>query len=129
MRVDEWRVTSRPSLAVGTMTFGWKFASEECDDDVSRQLMESFLDAGHTDVDTAFAYSGGETEKIIGRVMARHPSLLATLSIATKANPWPGGNMNSAAGKGGLSPVGPGRHCAPRHRMPFHSNNEGSKCV
>jgi len=25
--------------------------------------------------------------------------------------------------------VWPGRHCSPRHRMPFNSRNEGSKCV
>jgi aryl-alcohol dehydrogenase-like predicted oxidoreductase len=67
MRVDDMASNICRSLAVGTMTFGWKFASEECDDDVSRQLMQSFLDAGHTEVDTAFAYSGGETEKIMGR--------------------------------------------------------------
>ena len=27
------------------------------------------------------------------------------MSIATKANPWPGGNMTSSAGRGGLSPT------------------------
>ena len=75
---------------LGTMTFGWKFASEECGDDASRQMMEAFLSAGHTEVDTAFAYSGGETEKIMGRVFDQHPSLLTTMSIATKANPWQG---------------------------------------
>eukprot|EP00227_Mantoniella_beaufortii_P002029 CAMPEP_0197613194 /NCGR_PEP_ID=MMETSP1326-20131121/58733_1 /TAXON_ID=1155430 /ORGANISM="Genus nov. species nov., Strain RCC2288" /LENGTH=353 /DNA_ID=CAMNT_0043182039 /DNA_START=50 /DNA_END=1111 /DNA_ORIENTATION=+ len=87
------------------MTFGWKFASEECGDDASRQMMETFLGAGHTEVDTAFAYSGGETEKIMGRVFAQHPSLLTTMSIATKANPWPKGNMTSSSGRGGLSPT------------------------
>ena len=25
--------------------------------------------------------------------------------------------------------IGPGSSCTPRHRMPFHSMNEGSKCV
>ena len=46
---------------LGTMTFGWKFASEECDDGASLKLMETFLDAGHVELDTALAYSGGET--------------------------------------------------------------------
>jgi len=25
--------------------------------------------------------------------------------------------------------VGPGRYCSPRHRMPFNSRNEESRCV
>ena len=25
--------------------------------------------------------------------------------------------------------VGPGRYCSPRHRLPFNSMNEGSRCV
>ena len=25
--------------------------------------------------------------------------------------------------------VGPGRYCSPRHRLPFNSINEGSRCV
>jgi hypothetical protein len=105
---------------------------------------------------------------IMGRVLARDPSLLATMSIDTKANPWPGGNMAAAAGKvgrcrmtvsksvmkapmvsaldakydellsdfafklnlrhcskGGLSPVGPVRNCAPRRRLPFHFKKRG----
>jgi hypothetical protein len=31
---------------LGTMTMGWKFASAECGDDVSRELIKTFLDAG-----------------------------------------------------------------------------------
>ena len=92
------------ATVLGTMTFGWKFSSEECGEEVCREMMEVFLEAGHTQVDTAFAYSGGETEKIMGRIFAKHPSLLDTMHIATKANPWPGGNMTSSAGLGGLKP-------------------------
>ena len=53
--------TSPVGSVLGTMTFGWKFSSEECDDGASRELMETFLDAGHVELDTALAYSGGET--------------------------------------------------------------------
>ena len=89
---------------LGTMTFGWKFSSEECDDGASRKLMETFLDAGHVELDTALAYSGGETEKIMGRLFDAHPTLMDRCQIATKANPWPGGAMTSSAGEGGLAP-------------------------
>ena len=89
---------------LGTMTFGWKFSSEECDDGASLTLMETFLDAGHVELDTALAYSGGETEKIMGRLFDAHPTLMDRCRVATKANPWPGGAMTSSAGEGGLAP-------------------------
>jgi aflatoxin B1 aldehyde reductase len=89
---------------LGCMTIGWKFASTDCDDDVSVALIRKFVDAGHRELDTALAYSGGETEKIIARVLGGNPELLAKVTVATKANPWPGGNMTSTAGEGGLSP-------------------------
>ena len=83
---------------------GWRYASSECDDDVSAALMRAFVDAGHSELDTARAYAGGDTEKIMGRVLASDPDLAARVSVATKANPWPGGNMTSSAGEGGLAP-------------------------
>lgn len=70
----------------------------------SLELMETFLDAGHVELDTALAYSGGETEKIMGRIFEADPSLMERCTVATKANPWPGGNMTSSAGEGGLAP-------------------------
>ena len=90
---------------LGCMTIGWKFASEECDDDVSLDLIKTFLDAGHTELDTALAYSGGETEKIMARVLGDNPSLMKKANVATKANPWPGGVMSSTSGEGGLAPA------------------------
>ena len=96
--------TSPVGSVLGTMTFGWKFASEECDDGASLKLMETFLDAGHVELDTALAYSGGETEKIMGRLFDAHPTLMDRCRVATKANPWPGGAMTSSAGEGGLAP-------------------------
>ena len=89
---------------LGTMTFGWRYSSEECGDAKSLELMETFLDAGHVELDTALAYSGGETEKIMGRIFEADPSLMERCTVATKANPWPGGNMTSSAGEGGLAP-------------------------
>ena len=98
-------VTPPPVASVlGCMTMGWRYASSECDDDVSAALMRAFVDAGHSELDTARAYAGGDTEKIMGRVLASDPDLAARVSVATKANPWPGGNMTSSAGEGGLAP-------------------------
>jgi aryl-alcohol dehydrogenase-like predicted oxidoreductase len=52
------------SLCLGTGNFGFK-ASE----DVARQVMEAALDAGINFFDTADSYSGGESERIIGRFL------------------------------------------------------------
>ena len=40
---------------LGCMTIGWKFASTDCDDDVSVALIRKFVDAGHRELDTALA--------------------------------------------------------------------------
>lgn len=52
-------------LALGTMTFGagrWG-ANEE----TSRALFDAYVDAGGNFIDTADIYSGGESEKMLGR--------------------------------------------------------------
>ena len=98
-------VTAPVSSVLGSMTMGWTFASEPCDDAVSERLIRRFVDAGHSEIDTAVAYAGGETERILGRVLAAHPDLADKVTVATKVNPWPGGNMTSGAGEGGLAPA------------------------
>ena len=118
---------SRPPVAsvLGCMTMGWRYASSECDDDVSAALMRAFVDAGHSELDTARAYAGGDTEKIMGRVLASDPDLAARVSVATKANPWPGGNHDLLRRRGRPRPrraQSPGRgqprRPRPRERRP-----------
>jgi aflatoxin B1 aldehyde reductase len=82
---------------LGTMTFGWRYASEACDDDASARMLDAFARAGHDEIDTAIAYANGETERILGRVDAGRRA-----RVDTKANPWPGGTMTPSAGRGGL---------------------------
>jgi aryl-alcohol dehydrogenase-like predicted oxidoreductase len=63
------------ALCLGTMTFG-----TESDEAESRQVLDRYLDAGGTLVDTADVYSGGASEEILGRLLAgrRHQVILAT---------------------------------------------------
>jgi len=72
------------ALALGTMQFGWT-----ADEENSRAVMDAFVEAGGTLIDTADVYSrwidgnpGGVSEEIIGRWMAdrgnRHDVVLAT---------------------------------------------------
>ncbi len=89
---------SAPPLAFGGNVFGWTV-----DEPTSFQLLDRFVDAGFTLIDTADVYSkwvpghaGGESETIIGRWLARR-GRRDDVVIATKV----GGEM--AGGEKGLS--------------------------
>ncbi|XP_070702674.1 aflatoxin B1 aldehyde reductase member 3 [Pempheris klunzingeri] len=70
----------RPVSVLGTMAFGGR-----ADAELSLDMVRAFLDRGHNQVDTAFMYTDGKSEAIIGGM-----KLPKTVSIATKANPWEG---------------------------------------
>jgi aryl-alcohol dehydrogenase-like predicted oxidoreductase len=67
------------SLALGTMTFG-----AEADEEVSHLILDAYVEAGGTFVDTADVYSSGDSETIIGRWLAAHPTEAGQVVIATK---------------------------------------------
>src|SRR4051812_12653525 len=68
------------ALCLGTMTFG-----AESDEKVSHQLLDRFVEAGGTFVDTADVYAGNESERIIGRWFADRPSdVTERVVLATK---------------------------------------------
>jgi aryl-alcohol dehydrogenase-like predicted oxidoreductase len=64
---------------LGTMTFG-----DEADEQTSGRIIETFVEAGGTLLDTADVYSQGVSEQIIGRWLAAHPTDADQLAIATK---------------------------------------------
>jgi aflatoxin B1 aldehyde reductase len=45
-----------------------------------------FVDAGHVEIDTAYGYSGGQSEEILGRILTS--ARRRQVQLATKANPW-----------------------------------------
>jgi aryl-alcohol dehydrogenase-like predicted oxidoreductase len=68
------------ALCLGTMTFG-----TESDEKVAHAQLDLFAEAGGTLVDTADVYSGGESERIIGRWIAARPAeLTEPIVLATK---------------------------------------------
>lgn len=67
------------AFALGTMTFG-----AEADETTSHAILERYLDAGGTLVDTADVYSSGASESIIGRWLARNHGRRDQIVIATK---------------------------------------------
>ena len=66
--------------ALGTMTFG-----AEADEPTSHLILDAFLAAGGTFIDTADVYSSGISEEIIGSWLASHPTDREQVVIATKA--------------------------------------------
>ncbi|MET4783351.1 aldo/keto reductase [Glaciihabitans sp. UYNi722] len=66
--------------ALGTMTFG-----AEADEATSHLILDTFLEAGGTFVDTADVYSSGISEQIIGNWLGEHPTEREQVVIATKA--------------------------------------------
>lgn len=85
-------------LSLGTMTFGteWGWGSEE---DVARNVFNSYVDAGGNFIDTANVYTEGRSEELIGKFIEER-SLREQLVLATKFtfNPQPG---NANAGGNG----------------------------
>ena len=67
------------ALALGTMTFG-----AEADEKTSHTLIDTYLEAGGTFLDTADVYSSGTSESIIGTWLASHPTEREQVVIATK---------------------------------------------
>ncbi|MEO7563705.1 MAG: aldo/keto reductase [Sphingomicrobium sp.] len=73
-------------IALGGNVFGWT-----ADEETSFRLLDAFVDAGGTMIDTADVYSawapghvGGESERVIGAWLKRDPAKRANIVIATK---------------------------------------------
>ncbi|TAJ24680.1 MAG: aldo/keto reductase [Reyranella sp.] len=78
-------------IAFGGNVFGWT-----ADEAVSHKLLDAFVDAGFSFVDTADVYSrwvpghtGGESEKIIGSWLKKNPAKRDKVLIATKCGMVP----------------------------------------
>lgn len=73
----------RSGLKISTACLGaMNFGAPGCDEAEAARMVGAFLDAGGTAIDTADAYNGGESERIVGRaVRGRRDAVV----LATKA--------------------------------------------
>lgn len=81
-------------IALGTMTFGeaadWSRPEREC-----RPVFDAYVEAGGNFIDTANMYTGGESERMVGRFIA--PDREAFVVASKYANAVPGrGDPNEA---------------------------------
>lgn len=82
-------------IALGTMTFGSGTEWSSSEDD-ARSVFDIFAQAGGNFVDTANMYMGGESERIVGRLIA--PERERYVVASKYANALPGANDPNAAG-------------------------------
>ena len=81
--------TKEVKLVLGTMTFGESVFAPEVGAFVQR-----FLDAGYTELDTAYVYNDGNCERLLGEVL---PAMDRPWRIATKVNPRISGKLDGEA--------------------------------
>ncbi|XP_042544561.1 aflatoxin B1 aldehyde reductase member 2 [Dipodomys spectabilis] len=79
---------ARPATVLGTMEMGRRM-----DAPASAASVRAFLERGHTELDTAFMYCGGQSEAILGGLGLGLGGGDCTVKIATKANPWEGKSL------------------------------------
>ena len=77
-------------LVLGSMTFG-----EQTNRDDAATMLQRFAAAGHCEVDTAYMYTDGRSETIIGQLLP--PAREADHPLATKVNPWSERGLQPAA--------------------------------
>ncbi|KAM4873358.1 aflatoxin B1 aldehyde reductase member 3-like [Thomomys bottae] len=81
---------ARPATVLGTMLMGLRL-----DPSSSAAAVRSFLDRGHTELDTAFAYANGQSETILGGLGLGLGRDGCRVKIATKANPLHGKSLKA----------------------------------
>ncbi len=124
---------SIPHLGVGTWAWGdrstWGMGGYDADltRDSIREAWNASVDAGVTLFDTAEVYGRGESERIIGELLATDPGRAAMAVVATKFMPSPWklgvrGALLQVPSRLVGPPRAPGRRPLPdprSHQLPF----------
>ena len=77
------------NLILGTMTFGESVFSPDVE-----AFISAFLDAGYSELDTAYVYNDGACERLLGEAF---PKLTRPFAIAAKVNPRVSGRLDAEA--------------------------------
>lgn len=83
-------MNSKIELVLGTMTFGESVFGTDVKD-----MIRAFLDAGYTELDTAYVYNDGQSELLIGEVLKEFGA--DKIKISTKVNPRISGKLDGEA--------------------------------
>ena len=77
------------NIVLGTMTFGESVFHPDI-----RAFVDTFLDAGYEELDTAYVYNNGNCEKLLGEVLK---DINKPYKIASKVNPRISGKLDGEA--------------------------------
>ena len=77
-------------IVLGTMNFGPQLDLEQ-----SRTMVQEYLASGNHELDTAYVYNGGTTEKYLGEILPELPA--DSYQIATKVHPRITGKLDRNA--------------------------------
>lgn len=77
-------------LILGTMTFGPQVNLE-----AGRSMVQIFFSSGNKELDTAYVYNNGETEKILGKILSKETE--HAYYLGTKVNPRITGKLDAEA--------------------------------
>jgi aryl-alcohol dehydrogenase-like predicted oxidoreductase len=92
------------NLALGTMTFGDAVGPMvQCGEETSHAILDAFVAAGGNFIDTADVYQRGESERILGRWLAKNAAIRHKLVVATKARGVVEPGPNAGPNDSGLS--------------------------
>ena len=80
---------SNVNLVLGTMTFGESVFPPQLD-----EFINTFLDAGYCELDTAYVYNNGDCERMLGNSLSEQKQ---PFKIATKVNPRITGKLDEEA--------------------------------
>lgn len=78
-------------FVLGTMNFG-----PQLDLEGSELVTQKFINSGYDELDTAYVYNSGDSEKFLGKIL---PNLKKEVKIATKVNPRITGKLDGEAVK------------------------------
>ncbi len=84
-------------LCLGTMTFGedWGWGAPK---DTSRQIFDTFVEAGGNFIDTANLYTNGSSEKIVGELIANDRDRFIVATKYSLTSKWQGDNNPNGGG-------------------------------
>lgn len=77
-------------IVLGTMNFGPQLDLQQ-----SQAMVDEFLKSGNNELDTAYVYNGGTTEKYLGKILPKLDS--SSYKIATKVHPRITGKLDRVA--------------------------------
>ena len=77
-------------MILGTMTFGQQVFDEE-----ALEMTKYFMKQGYKELDTAYVYNNGDSERIVGKVISKE--VMKDCFIATKVNPRITGKLDYEA--------------------------------